>query len=351
MSNQHIWENALERVGDTPLFRLNRIPQARGIKCNVFAKCEFFNAGGSIKDRIAKLMVEKAEADGRLVPGKSVIIEPTSGNTGVGLSLIAAVKGYRCIIVLPQKMSTEKVNTMRALGSEIIRTPTEAGHDDPRCNINVAHRLAEEIPDAVILDQFGNQNNPLAQEATAQEVIDALANGSLTRGASARKLVDAVFAGVGTGGTISGLGHRLKRADHNPACKVVAIDPVGSTIAEPQSLNVLPPGSTGAYKVEGIGYDFDPDTLDKSVVDQWIKTTDDKSFEMTRAIIRDEGLLIGGSSGAILYGALDWLESETGKAIGQDPEANVVVIMADGIRNYISKDWLIEDAKPVQVIE
>lgn len=332
------------------MFRLNRIPQSRNIKCNVFAKCEFFNAGGSIKDRIAKAMVEQAEAEGRLIPGKSVIIEPTSGNTGVGLSLIAAVKGYRCIIVLPQKMSQEKVNTMRALGSEIIRTPTEAGHDDPRCNINVARRLVQEIPDAVLLDQFGNQANPLAQEITATEIIQALRNGSLTKGPMKHDLVDAIFAGVGTGGTISGLGHRLKQKDHNPQCKVVAIDPVGSTIAEPASLNVLPPGSTGAYKVEGIGYDFDPDTLDKSVVDEWIKTTDDRSFAMTRDVIRQEGLLVGGSSGAILYAALDWLESDAGKHIGQNPEANAVVIMADGIRNYMSKDWLVEGAKPIQVI-
>ncbi|KDN38705.1 pyridoxal phosphate-dependent enzyme, beta subunit [Tilletiaria anomala UBC 951] len=413
MAPPMIHENALDCIGETPLIRLNRIPQLRGIKCNVYAKCEFFNAGGSIKDRVATAMIDTAERDGRLIPGKSVIIEPTSGNTGVGLALAAAVKGYKCIIVLPMKMSTEKVNTMRALGAHVIRTPTEAAHDDPRSNLQVARRLAKETPHAVLLDQFSNPANPATHRLTAEEIIRALANGSVksrsqlqqqpsmvskpvsnvknltaeqllpnaaqrpltpelsspegsppsvhrqvalgsdhpSGSSSSNVLVDALFAGVGTGGTVSGIASRLKEADHNPNCYVVALDPVGSMLAEPAELNVLPKGSTGAYKVEGVGYDFDPQTLNKRVVDQWLKTNDDESFAMTRELIRTEGLLIGGSSGAVVSGAMRWLLNEGWESIGSQEGKNVVVVLADGIRNYVSKEWLVQDSEDVVLPE
>ncbi len=315
MSPPVIHDNALSLVGQTPLIRLQRVPQSRGIRCNVMVKCEFFNPGGSVKDRIAHRMVEEAEREGRLIPGKSVIIEPTSGNTGIGLAMAAAIKGYKCVIVLPEKMSAEKVNTMKALGAEVIRTPTEAAHDDPRSNIMVARRLVSENPDAVLLDQYNNPNNPLAHRYTAEEIIAAVQNGSAADVAAAEakaakksnssssslaveqllpnpaqrpltpesspeaspapmhrqmsnngeeqmqaldlsaprprsRVVDVFCGGVGTGGTISGVARRLKQQDHNPNCVVVGVDPVGSTLAEPQSLNVLPEGSTGAYKVE-----------------------------------------------------------------------------------------------------
>ncbi|PWN39354.1 tryptophan synthase beta subunit-like PLP-dependent enzyme, partial [Ceraceosorus guamensis] len=348
-------------------------------------KCEFFNAGGSVKDRIAGNMLMHAEAEGLLIPGKSVIVEPTSGNTGVGLALAAAIKGYRCIIVLPEKMSAEKVTTLKALGAEVVRTPTEAAHDDPRSNIMVAKRLSKEIPDAVILDQYNNPNNPLAHRHTAQEIIDAIANGiappkqpvavptkvasddkakaglptpdstpppSLsgleigvgTKHADHSKVVDVLVAGVGTGGTISGMATRLRESDHNPNLHVVGVDPFGSTLAEPATLNTLPDGETGAYKIEGIGYDFVPNSLDKSQIQTWIKTKDEESFEFARRLIRQEGLLCGGSSGAAMAAAMRFLQQggEGYEKFGSVQGKNVVVVLPDSIRNYITKPWLLE---------
>ena len=376
-----IHPDALSLVGSTPLIRLNRIPPSRGIHCNVLVKCEFFNPGGSVKDRIAARMVESAERSGRLVPGKSVIVEPTSGNTGIGLAMAAAVRGYKCIIVLPEKMSKEKVHTMKALGAQVVRTPTEAAHDDPRSNIMVARRMVTEMPDAVMLDQYNNPDNPLAHEMTAEEIIEAVQNGykmpdaaDVKRDAKANakasdqaaveqmlpdpshrpltpdsapelnnneqesesssRLVDVFVAGVGTGGTITGVAKRLKQADHNPSCVVVGVDPIGSTLALPASLNVLPEGSTGAYQQEGVGYDFDPAVLDKSYIDTWVKTDDDESFGMTRELIRTEGILAGGSSGGSVSAAMRWLKTDGWEKFGSQSGKNVVIILADGIRNY-----------------
>lgn len=391
MRPQAILPDALSAVGETPLIQLNRIPQSEGIKCNVMVKCEYFNAGGSVKDRIARRMLLQAEQDGTLIPGKSVVIEPTSGNTGIGLALACAIRGYRCIIVLPEKMSAEKVNTLRALGAEVIRTPTEAAHDDPRSNIMVARRLAKSMPDAVILDQYNNLNNPTAHWATAEEIMEAVKAGpappsstSLLHGmgklaldndkepidsASARPLtpdsnrgsdeisgsavtysdkVDVLVAGVGTGGTISGVASRLKRADHNPDCFVLGVDPIGSDLALPATLNALPEGCDGSYKVEGIGYDFDPNTLNKKVIDEWYKTEDEKSFVYARRLISEEGILAGGSSGAAVNGAINWLKPGGAgyEKFGSKTGLNAVVILPDSIRNYITKPWLVSDAKP-----
>ncbi|ETS64652.1 hypothetical protein PaG_00595 [Moesziomyces aphidis] len=393
MRPQAILPDALSAVGETPLIQLNRIPHAEGIKCNVMVKCEYFNAGGSVKDRIARRMLLQAEQDGTLIPGKSIVIEPTSGNTGIGLALACAIRGYRCIIVLPEKMSAEKVNTLRALGAEVIRTPTEAAHDDPRSNIMVARRLQKSIPDAVILDQYNNPNNPTAHWATAEEIIEAIKAGpappsstsllhgmgslSLTAGkdepldasANARPLtpdsnrgadepngsthtysdkVDVLVAGVGTGGTISGIASRLKRADHNPDCYVLGVDPIGSTLALPASLNTLPEDCDGSYKVEGIGYDFDPNTLNKAVIDEWTKTEDEQSFAYARRLIRDEGILAGGSSGAAVNAAINWLKPGGAgwDKFGSQPGLNAVVVLPDSLRNYITKPWLVSDAKP-----
>lgn len=404
MRPQAILPDALCAVGDTPLIRLNRIPQAEGIKCNVLAKCEYFNAGGSVKDRIARRMLLSAEQNGTLIPGKSIVIEPTSGNTGVGLALACAIRGYRCIIVLPEKMSAEKVNTLRALGAEVIRTPTEAAWDDPRSNIMVARRLAEKVPNAVILDQYNNPNNPTAHWATAEEIIEAVGAGaaapavaSLNAGMGAKSganlspsrsvrpltpdstrdgsddshsaagnaatatattadadgfkssgMVDVLVAGVGTGGTVSGIASRLKRADYNPNCYVLGVDPVGSSLALPASLNALPEGSDGSYKVEGIGYDFDPNTLDKKMIDEWFKTVDETSFAYARKMISEEGLLAGGSSGAAIGAAISWLRPGGAgyERFGSQEGVNVVVVLPDSIRNYITKPWLASDAKP-----
>merc|ERR1719361_2525556 len=277
-----IMPNVLHNIGDTPLVRLNRIGKTEGLKCEILAKCEFFNAGGSVKDRIGLRMVEDAEKKGLLKPGDT-IIEPTSGNTGIGLALAGAVKGYRTIIVLPEKMSAEKVMVLRALGAEIVRTPTSATWDSPESHISVAQRLNKQLPNSIILDQYRNAGNPLAHyDTTAQEIIDQCGG-----------KVDMVVMGAGTGGTISGIGRKLK--EHWPDCQVVGVDPEGSILAEPEELNKT---NVTYYDVEGTGYDFIPTVLDRKVVDKWIKSADKESFIMARRLIREEGLLCGGSSGA-----------------------------------------------------
>ncbi|KAJ9123471.1 hypothetical protein QFC24_003685 [Naganishia onofrii] len=355
-TSTHHWNgilsSALEAVGNTPLIALDRLRDSEGVNCRLLAKVEFFSAGGSVKDRIAKRMVERAEADGRLIPGHSVIIEPTSGNTGIGLALVSALKGYRCIIVMPEKMSREKEATIRSLGAEVVRTPTEAGWDSEESHIGVAKKLRDAIPGGIILDQYANENNPLAHyHGTYQEIKHSIETSDLQC-----KRITALVAGAGTGGTITGLSKALRDdqakesssksgangADGQDADEakavVVAVDPVGS---------LLGGGQVGPYQVEGIGYDFVPEVLDpnKPNIDCWIKTTDDEAFAMAHKVIRTEGLLIGGSSGAALAGALKFLhDTPAGRAIATNEDANVVVILPDGIRNYISKEWFLDGA-------
>lgn len=301
------FNNILEAIGHTPLVRLNRI--TKELPCNVWAKCEFLNPGGSVKDRIGYNMVLEAERQGRIKPGDT-LIEPTSGNTGIGIALAGAVKGYKVIITLPEKMSKEKQVILAALGARIIRTPTEAPSHSPESHIGVAVKLQKEIPNAHILDQYSNPANPDAHyETTGAEILNDL-DGQ----------VDMVVVSAGTGGTITGVAKRLK--EHNPKVKVVGIDPVGSILGGGEE--------AGAYLVEGIGYDFVPDVLDRGLVDEWIKTEDPESFRMARRLIREEGLLVGGSSGATMWGALK--AAQQLKA-GQ----NCVVILSDGVRNYMTK--------------
>ncbi|WVQ86041.1 cystathionine beta-synthase [Cryptococcus sp. DSM 104549] len=355
---QHHWRgvlsSALDAVGHTPLISLARIAKEEGLKCNLLGKCEFFSAGGSVKDRIAKRMVEHAEKTGRLIPGKSLVIEPTSGNTGIGLALACALKGYQCIITLPAKMSLEKEVMLRALGAEIVRTPTEAAFDSPESHIGIARKLEKAIPGGVILDQYSNPNNPLAHYfSTYEEIIHSLETSTLPS-----KDIALLVAGAGTGGTITGLSRAIRDAERkrddahagapnghangdtpSPARTVVlAADPVGS---------ILGGGEPGNYQVEGIGYDFFPEVLDPKppVIDEWIKTTDDASFAATKRLIRTEGLFVGGSSGSALSAALRYLHSPSGQRIAQDPEANVVIILPDGVRNYMSKEWFLQTAK------
>ncbi|XP_077323024.1 cystathionine beta-synthase-like protein [Lithobates pipiens] len=314
VSPPSILSTILQKIGHTPLVRINKIGKLHGLKCELLAKCEFFNAGGSVKDRISLRMVEDAERDGVLKPGDT-IIEPTSGNTGIGLALAAAVKGYRCIIVMPEKMSMEKVDVLRALGAEIVRTPTNARFDSPESHVGVAWRLKNEIPNSHILDQYRNASNPLAHyDTTAEEILEQC-DGQL----------DMMVAGAGTGGTITGLARKLK--EKCPKCKVIAVDPEGSILAEPEQLNQT--DKTG-YEVEGIGYDFIPTVLDRSVVDEWYKSNDEESFLMARALIREEGLLCGGSSGSAMSAAL--------KAAQHLEEGQrCVVILPDSVRNYMTK--------------
>ncbi|KAG9259127.1 cystathionine beta-synthase [Emericellopsis atlantica] len=316
--------SATDLIGNTPLVRLNRIPQALGIECDVYVKAEFFNAGGSVKDRIALRMVEEAEKSGRIKPGDT-LIEPTSGNTGIGLALVGAIKGYKTIITLPEKMSAEKVSVLRALGATIIRTPTQAAWDSPESHIGVARRLEKEMPNAHILDQYSNPNNPLAHEYGTAEEIWEQTGGKL----------NAVVAGAGTGGTITGLARGIRK--HSKDVKIIAADPQGSILAVPEALNEE--HMNAQYKVEGIGYDFIPDVLDRETVDKWYKTDDQESFFLARRLISEEGLLVGGSSGSAMA-AMVLAVREYGFKKGDV----VVVVLPDSIRSYLSKfaddDWL-----------
>ncbi|KAL0953718.1 hypothetical protein HGRIS_004908 [Hohenbuehelia grisea] len=340
-----ILDNALGAVGHTPLIRLDKIAKLHGLKCNLLGKVEYMSAGGSVKDRIAKAMVEAAEKEGKLFPGKSVVIEPTSGNTGIGLAMACAIKGYSVIITMPNKMSLEKEAALRALGAEVVRTPTEAAWDAPESHIGVAQRLQREIPYGIILDQYRNVNNPLAHElTTGPEIIEAVTSTPSTASRPSSGKVDVVVAGAGTGGTITGISRAMKK-QHNPECIVVGVDPKGSILALPESLNTADEGL--AYVVEGIGYDFIPDVLSRDVkdVDTWIKSSDDESFAAVQAIMKNEGLLVGGSSGSSLSGAINWLtKTEAGKRVANTEGLNVVAVLPDGIRNYMSKPWFLKIA-------
>lgn len=277
-------------------------------------KCEFLNPGGSVKDRIGYRMVEDAERAGRLTPG-CTIIEPTSGNTGIGIAMAAAVKGYKCLIVMPEKMSTEKVDALKALGAQIIRTPTEAAWDTPESLIFVAQKLQKEIPNSIIMDQYRNVGNPLAHyDGTAEEILHQMDN-----------QVDMVVCGAGTGGTVCGIGRKIK--DRLPKCQVVAADPEGSILSLPAELNET---SVNFYEVEGIGYDFVPTVLDRSVVDEWIKSIDQEALPMARRLIASEGLLCGGSSGTAMAVAI-----KAAKRLKKGQRC--VVLLPDGIRNYMTK--------------
>ncbi|PIL24931.1 hypothetical protein GSI_12818 [Ganoderma sinense ZZ0214-1] len=334
-----IIDDALGAVGNTPLVRLDRIAKEEGLQCNLLGKVEYMSAGGSVKDRIAKRMVEEAEREGKLIPGQSVVIEPTSGNTD---------KGYSVIITLPNKMSLEKEAALRALGAEVVRTPTEAAWDSPESHIGVANRLQREIPGGIILDQYRNINNPLAHEyTTGPEIIEAVISTPSTASRLSSGKVDALVAGAGTGGTITGLSRAIKKK-HNKDSIILGVDPKGSILAYPDDLNIE--GSGDPYIVEGIGYDFIPDVLSRDTedVNEWLKTSDEEAFDAVRLLMRHEGLLVGGSSGSALSGALRWLRSEKGRSIAQTKGANVVVLLPDGIRNYMSKPWFLKMALEVE---
>jgi cystathionine beta-synthase len=322
-NKKKIKDSILDCVGNTPMVRINNITRDEGIKCEVFAKCEFLNPGGSVKDRIGRRMVLDAEREGKINQG-DILIEPTSGNTGVGLSMAAAARGYKMIITMPEKMSFEKRSVLTALGAEIIRTPNEMQFDNADSHIGIAVDLQNTLPNAHILDQYKNPANPLAHyDGTGQEIFDQL-DGK----------VDYVVLGTGTGGTICGVARKLKELD--PNIQVIGVDPIGSILAQPEELNV----DGEFYHVEGIGYDFIPRVLDRQYVDKWYKSVDAPGFEYARKLIKQEGLLCGGSSGTAMAVAM-----EIARTL---PEGKrVVAVCPDNIRNYITKfvnnDWMYEN--------
>jgi cystathionine beta-synthase len=317
-------DSVLETIGWTPLIRLNRVTD--GARTPVYAKAEFFNPGGSVKDRIGLAMIEAAEREGRLAPG-GVVVEGTSGNTGVGLAIAAALKGYRCIFTMPDKMSQEKVRLLKAFGAEVIITPTAVPPDHPDNYVETAKRIVEQTPGAVLANQFYNQVNPEAHYATTGPELWAQTDGRITH----------LVASAGTGGTMSGTGRFLK--EKNPALQVVAGDPVGSIFAH--YFRTGEKGPDAPYKVEGIGNDKLPSTLWFDVIDEYHAVTDRDAFRMARRLTREEGLFVGGSAGLIVH-----LAVELARRV-DDPDALVVAILPDTGERYLSKlyseEWLREN--------
>ncbi len=305
-----LYDSILEVIGKTPMVRLHRL--GAGLDCNFFAKCEFLNPGGSVKDRIGYQMVIDAEAQGRIKPGDT-LIEPTSGNTGIGLALAGAVRDYRVIITMPEKMSREKQVVLEALGARIVRTPTEAAWDSPESHIGVARRMQEELPNAHILDQYSNPSNPDAHyNHTGQEILDDMSPMS----------VDMVVMGAGTGGTITGVAAALK--ERKPGFTAIAVEPTNSA--------VLSGEAPGMHVIQGIGAGFVPEVLDTKLIDGVVKISNDEALEMARRLAKEEGLMCGISSGAAVAAAIKYGSEE-----GRDKEMIVVIIPSFGERYIQTK--------------
>lgn len=316
-SEKRVYDNVLGAIGNTPLVRLNRI--GRDLPCPLYAKLELMNPGGSVKDRVGAFIIEQAEKRGELKPG-GTIVEATSGNTGVGLAIAAALKGYKTIFVMPDKMSNEKILLLRAYGAKVVITPTAVEPDDPRSYYEVAKKFARETPNAILANQYHNPDNPLTHELSTGPELWEQTEGRVTD----------VIIGMGTGGTISGIGRYLK--SRNPNVRIVGVDIEGSILTEIwQNKGKIPEGAyPKTYKVEGIGEDFLPSATDLSVVD-WIERAGDReSFLWARQLVRQEGIFAGGSSGSAIAGALKYCRRLT-------PDRLVVVILPDSGSRYLSK--------------
>jgi cystathionine beta-synthase len=310
-ASRDVYRSILGAVGNTPLVQLNAV--TRGVKAQVLAKAEFLNPGGSVKDRVGIAIVEEAERRGDLKPG-GTIVEATSGNTGVGLAIAAAIKGYKCCFVMPDKMSDEKIRLLQSFGARVVITPTAVAPEDPRSYYSVSRKIAEETPNAIYANQYHNPVNPLVHYRTGGRI-------------------DALVAGLGTGGTISGMGKYLK--EKNPHIRVIGADPVGSLYYEYFRTGKL--GAAHTYAVEGIGEDFLPSTMDFGVVDDVIQVSDQESFLMARRLVKEEALFVGGSSGTAVAAAVRYAKDL--------PEGKtVVVILPDSGSRYLSKflndDWM-----------
>lgn len=322
---REVKDSILDMIGETPLVRLRSI--GADLAPSILVKVEFFNPGGSVKDRIGVSILDAYEREGRLKPGGTVV-EATSGNTGVGLAIAAALRGYHSIFVMPDKMSDEKIRLLRAFGSRVVITPTAVEPDDPRSYYSVARRLVEETPGAVLANQYHNPANPEAHYRTTGPEVWRQTDGRVTH----------FICCLGTGGTISGVGRFLK--ERRASIQIVGVDPVGSVLHDYFYTGVMPPAQS--YKVEGIGEDFLPSTTDFGVVDDVVQVTDGESFRMARRLVREEGMFVGGSCGSALAGALDYVRER-----GLGPDDVVVVLLPDSGSRYLSKlfddDWMREN--------
>lgn len=324
-SARRVFDDIRGTIGSTPLVRLNRV--SRQVAPPIYAKLEMFNPGGSIKDRIAFRILEGFERTGQIRPGGTVV-EATSGNTGVGLAIACSLKGYQAVFVMPDKMSEEKVQLLRAFGARVVITPTAVAPDDPRSYYSVAKRLTSETPNAVLANQYHNPDNPESHFSTTGPEIWEQTEGQVTD----------IVIGMGTGGTVTGVGHYMREHEH--PVKIVGVDPMGSILYDAWKRGGSAEGlEAETYKVEGIGEDFIPSTLELSLVDEMVRVDDAESFYWTRRLVREEGIFCGGSSGSALAGALKYAKE-------LPPERVVVVIFPDSGARYLSKvfddDWMRE---------